>query len=70
MAELDLEIVYRPGKKKVVADVLSRYRVDGVFETTSNARFSLGDSIVRHVVYELMSVVTKLLDFDAVLQLL
>ena len=65
MAELDLEILYRPGKKNMVADVLSRYEVDGVFETTANARFSLGNSSVRHVVYEWMSVVSKNLDFDA-----
>ena len=65
MAELDLEILYRPGKKNVVADVLSRYGVDGVFESTTNARFSLGDSSVRRVVCEWMSVVAKHLDFDA-----
>ena len=65
MAELNLEIVYRPGKKNVVADVLSRYGVDGVFETTASARFSQGDSSVRRVVYEWMSVVAKHLDFDA-----
>ena len=28
MAELDLEILYRPGEKNVVADVLSCYGVD------------------------------------------
>ena len=38
MAELDLEVVYRPGEKNVVADVLSRYGVDGVFESTASAR--------------------------------
>ena len=65
MAELELEIVYRPGEKKVVADVLSRYGVDGVLETTTNAKFSLGDRSARHVVYEWMSVVAKHLDFDA-----
>ena len=64
MAELDLEILYRPGEKNVVADVLSRYGVDGVFETTASASFSLGDSSVRCVIYEWMSVVTKHLDFD------
>ena len=65
MAELDLKILYRPGEKNVVADVLSHYGVDGVFETTANAKFSLGDSSVRRVVYEWMSVVAKHLDFDA-----
>ena len=65
MAELDLEILYRPGEKNVVADLLSRYGVDGVFETTASARFSLGDSSVRRVVYEWLSVVTKHLDFVA-----
>ena len=65
MAELNLEIVYRPGEKNVVADVLSRYGVDGVFETTASDRFNLGDSRVRRVVYEWMSVVAKHLDFDA-----
>ena len=65
MAELNLEVLYRPGKKNVVADVLSRYGVDGVFESTTNARFSLGDSSVRRVVYEWMSVVAKYLYFDA-----
>ena len=65
MAELNLEIVYRPGKKKVVADVLSHYGVEGVFETTSSAKFSLGDSSIRRVVYERISVVAKHLDFDA-----
>ena len=63
MAELNLEIVYRQGKKKVVADVLSCYGVDGVVETTASARFSLGDRSVRRVVYEWMSVVAKHLDF-------
>ena len=47
MAELDLEILYRPGEKNVVTDVLPRYGVDGVFESTANARFSMGDSSVR-----------------------
>ena len=65
MAELDLEILYRPGEKNVVADALSRYEVDGVFETTASARFSLGDSSVRRVVCERMSVVAKHFDFDA-----
>ena len=65
MAELDLESLYRPGKKNVVADVLSRYGVDGVFESTDTASFSLGDSNVRCVVCEWMSVVAKHLDFDA-----
>ena len=65
MAELDLEILYRPGEKNVVADVLSRYGVDGVFESTASARFSLGDSSVRCLVCEWMYVVAKHLDFDA-----
>ena len=52
MAELNLEIVYRPGEKSVVADVLSHYGVDGVVEATVSARFSLGNNTVRHVVYE------------------
>ena len=65
MAELDLEILYRPGEKNVVADVLSRYVVDRVFESTASTRFSLGDSSVRRVVCEWMSVVAKHLDFDA-----
>ena len=65
MAELDLDILYRPDKKNVVADVLSRCGVDGVLETTASARFSLHDSNVRRVVYEWMSVVAKNLDFDA-----
>ena len=65
MAELDLESLYRPGKKNVVADVLSHCGVDGVFESTASARFSMGDSSVRRVVCEWMSVVAKHLDFDA-----
>ena len=65
MAELDLEILYRPGEKNVVADVLSCYGVDGVFKTTTSARFSLGNNSVRRVVHEWMSVVAKHLDFDA-----
>ena len=65
MAELDLEILYRPGKKNVVADVLSRYRVDGAFESTANAMFSMGDSTVRRIVQYWLSVVVKHLDFDA-----
>ena len=40
-------------------------RLMGVFETTASARFSLGDSSVRRVVCEWMSVVAKHLDFDA-----
>ena len=51
MAELDLEIVYRPGEKNVVADVLLRYGVDGVFEFTDSAKFSMDDSSVRCVVH-------------------
>ena len=65
MAELDLEILYRPGKKTAVADVLSRYGVDGAFESTTHATFSMGDSTVRRVVQEWLSVVAKHLDFDA-----
>ena len=65
MAELDLEILYRPGKKKLVAAVLSRYGVDGAFESTANATFSMGNSTVRRVVQEWLSVVAKHLDFDA-----
>ena len=49
MAELDLEILYRPGEKNVVTDVLSRYGVYGAFESTANATFSIGDSTVRRV---------------------
>ena len=52
MVELHLEILYRPGEKNVVADVLSCYGVDGVLESTVSARFSLGDSSVRRVVHE------------------
>ena len=65
MAELDVEILYRPGEKNVVADVLLHYGVDGVFESTTSARFSLGDSSVRSVVCEWVSVVAKHLDFNA-----
>ena len=65
MVELDPEILYRPGEKNVVADVLSCYGVDGVFESTTSARFSMGDSSVRRVVHEWISVVAKHLDFDA-----
>ena len=65
MVEFDPEILYRPGEKNVVADVLSRYGVDGVFESTASARFSMGDTSVRRVVHEWMSVVAKHLDFDA-----
>ena len=65
MAELDLEILYRPGEKNVVADVLSRYGVDGAFESTANATFSMGHSTVRRVVQTWLSVVAKHLDFDA-----
>ena len=65
MAELDLEILYRPGEKKVVADVLSRYGVDGAFESTANATFSMGDSTVRRVVQAWLAVVAKHLDIDA-----
>ena len=65
MAELDLEILYRPGEKNVVADVLSRYGVDGMFDSTANATFSMGDSTVRRVVQEWLSMVAKHLDCDA-----
>ena len=65
MAELDLDILCRPGEKNVVADVLSRYGVDGVFESTASARFGMGDSSARRVIYEWMSVVAKHLDIDA-----
>ena len=49
----------------MVVDVLSRYGIDGVFKSTANARFSRGDSSVRCVVCEWISVVSKHLDFDA-----
>ena len=65
MAELDLEIVYRPGEKNVVADVLSHYGVDGVVEATTSAYFSPGDNSVSCLVYEWMSVVAKYLGFNA-----
>ena len=65
MAELDLEIVYRPGEKNVVADVLSQYGVDGVAKATASVWHSLSDSDVRRIVYEWLSVVAKHLDFDA-----
>ena len=65
MAELDLEILFRPGKKNVVADVLSHYGVDGVLESTTSARFSPSDSSVQRVVCDWMSVFAKHLDFDA-----
>ena len=65
MAELDLEILYRPGKKNVVANVLSRYGVEGAFESTPNATFSMGDSTVRRVVQTWLSVFAKHLEFDA-----
>ena len=65
MVELDLEIVYRPVEKNVVAEVLSRYGVDGVAEATASAWYSLGDRSVRRIVYEWLSVVAKHLDFDA-----
>ena len=45
--------------------LLSRYGVDGAFESTANATFSMGDSTVRRVVQEWLSVVAKHLDFDA-----
>ena len=64
MAELNLEILYRPGEKNVVANVLSRYGVDGVLETTASATFSLSDSSVRHLVYEWLNLIAKHLDFD------
>ena len=65
MADLDLEIVYRPGEKNVVADVLSRCGVDGVIEATASACYSLGYSSIRRVVYEWLNVIVKHLDFDA-----
>ena len=49
----------------MVADVLSRYGVDGAFESTANATFSMGDSTLRRVVHEWLSVVAKHLDFNA-----
>ena len=64
MAELDLEIVYRPGKKNVVADVLLRYGVGGAMEATASAQYSLSDISIRHVIYEWLNVVAKHLDFD------
>ena len=65
MAELDLKIVYRPGEKNVVADVLSCYRVNSVAEATASACYSLGDSSIRCVVYEWLNVIAKHLGFDA-----
>ena len=51
--------------KNVVADVLSRYGVESVVETTASACYSLGDSNVGFVAYEWWDVVAKHLDFDA-----
>ena len=59
MAELNLEIVYRPGKKNVVADVLSQYGAEGAVEATASAWYSLSDRSVRRVMYELLNVVTS-----------
>ena len=64
MAELDLAIVYRPGEKNVVADVFS-YGDDRVAKTTASAWYCLGNSSIRRVVYEWLTVVAKHLDFDA-----
>ena len=49
----------------MVADILSHYGVDGAFESTANASYSMSDRSVRRVVHEWRSVVTKHLDFDA-----
>ena len=49
----------------MVADVLSHYGVDGAFESTAYATFSMGNSTVRRVLHEWLSVVAKHLDFDA-----
>ena len=57
--------MYRPDKKNMVADVLSRYGVNGVAKATASTWYSLGDSSVRHGVYAWLSVVAKHLDFDA-----
>ena len=70
MAELDLGIVYGPGKKNVVADVLLRYEVDGVVKATARAWYSLGNSSVRRVAYEWLNVVANHLTSMLVLQLL
>ena len=52
MAELNLEIVYRPGEKNAVADVLSRYGVEVAVEANTSARYSLSDSSVSCVACE------------------
>ena len=65
MAELDLEIVYRPGERNVVADVLSRYGVEGAMEANASLQYSLSDSSVRLGVYDWLTVVAKHLGFDA-----
>ena len=64
MAELDLDIVYRPGELNFVAEVLLPYRVKGVTKATASAQYSLSDRSVKNVVYEWMDVVAKHLDFD------
>ena len=64
MAELDLDIVYRSAEKTVVADVLSRYGVEGSVEATASAWYSLSDSSARHLVYDWLNAVAKHLDFD------
>ena len=65
MAELDLEIVYGPGKMHVVADMLCQYGVGGAVEATASAWYSLADRSVRHVVYKWLNVVANYLDFDS-----
>ena len=48
-----------------MADVLSRYGVDGIVEATASAWYNLGDNSIRRIVYEWLNVVAKHLDFDA-----
>ena len=65
MTGLDLETVYRPVEKSVVAEALSLYGVEAAVEASASPWYSLSDRSVRCVVYEWLDVVAKHLDFDA-----
>ena len=64
LAELDLDIVYRPGVDNVAADVLSRFNQHVQQDSEARAQHSLQDAKVVHAVRTWLGVVAPHLDYD------
>ena len=65
LAELDLDVVHRPGVENVAADVLSRYGQTVEESASESVLHSLDDAVVARAVRAWLRVVAKHLDLDA-----